>query len=158
MTREQPSQADLEKWHRWFAIECNNLAWRLSEKESPTAAELEEMLLAAHAAAFHWSKVGNELNVARARMLLAHVQALAGEPTLAMENARLAFDYVTTHGSPEWEIAFAHAVVANAAAAAREASLHRVHYERAKSLGGALADAEERKIFEATFRRVPAPA
>ena len=35
--------------------------------------------------------------------------------------------------------------------------LHWIHCKRAKSLGGALTDAEERAVFEATFRVIPAP-
>jgi len=44
-----------------------------------------------------------------------------------------------------------------APAANDERSLHNTHYARAKVLGAALTDDEERAIFEATFRTVPAP-
>ena len=56
---------ELQKWHRWFAVESNNRAWRLSEAASRSDAEDNEMLNAAHAAAFHWSKVGTEIHAAR---------------------------------------------------------------------------------------------
>jgi hypothetical protein len=54
-------------------------------------------------------------------------------------------------------VAFAHAVLANAAAAARDRELHARHHAIAKSLGAALADAEDRSIFEATFTVIRAP-
>ena len=41
------------------------------------------MLDAAHAAAFHWSKVGSELQAIRAKMLLGHVHASLGHGDLA---------------------------------------------------------------------------
>jgi len=120
---DAPAREDVQKWNRWFAVECNNRAWRLAEQVSRTPAEDEEMVHAAHAATLHWSRVGTELHQARAAMLLGQVHALVG--------------------TPGWELAFAHAVLANAAAANDERSLHNTHYARA--------------IFEATFRTVPAP-
>ena len=116
------------------------------------------MLHAAHAAAYHWSKVGTELHQARAAMLLGHVHALLGRGASAMAYARQSFTFVTSRDSPPWEVAFAHAILANAAAAARDRELHAKHYAMAKDLGAALADAEEREIFDATFRAVPAPS
>jgi hypothetical protein len=155
---EAPAREDVAKWNRWFAVECNNRAWRLAEQPSRTPAEDEEMVHAAHAAALHWSKVGTALHEARAAMLLGQVHALVGDGKRALHYARGAFAFVTARDdTPAWEIAFAHAVLANAAAANDERSLHHTHYARAKALGGALTDDEERAIFEATFRTVPAP-
>jgi hypothetical protein len=149
---------EVARWTRHFAVECNNRAWRLAEARTRTAGEDEEMLHAAHAAAWHWSKVGTELHQARAAMLLGHVHALLGRGASAMAYARQSFAFVTSRDSPPWEVAFAHAILANAAAAARDRELHAKHYAMAKDLGAALADAEEREIFDATFRAVPAPS
>lgn len=151
------SPEELAKWHRWFAVECNNRAWRLAETASRSAEDDAEMLHCAHAAALHWGKVGGELHRARAAMLLAHVCALLGDGKRALDYARSSFDYVMARESPAWEVAFAHAVLANAAAASRDHALHATHYARAKALGSALPEAEERSIFEATFKVVPAP-
>ena len=50
----QPTENTATAWHRYFAIEFNNLAWDLSVQDrSPK--EDEEMLNAAHASAFHWT-------------------------------------------------------------------------------------------------------
>jgi hypothetical protein len=148
---------DIQKWHRWFGVECNNRAWRLSEAQSRTAAEDSEMLNAARAATFHWNKIGTEVHAARAGMLLARVHALLGHGAIAMCYARTAFDSVASRASPDWEIAFAHAVLANAAFAVNDAALHSQHYAVAKKIGLALPNAEERQIFEATFSRIPVP-
>ncbi len=58
-------KVELEKWHRFFAIENNNIAWDLATKPSRTMAESAEMLNAAHASALHWGKVGTDLNIIR---------------------------------------------------------------------------------------------
>lgn len=157
MADEAPTPEDLEKWHRWFAVECNNRAWQLAEQQSRSPAEDEEMLHRAHAAALHWSQVGGEPEQARAAMLLGHAHALLRDGKRALKYARQAFDYVASQDdTAPWELAFAHAVLANAAAANDESSLHATHYARAKALGGALSD-EERAIFDATFRVIPPP-
>jgi len=67
------------------------------------------------------------------------------------------FAYVTSHDSAEWELAFAHAVLANAASAAKNTETHLHHYALAKEMGRALSDAEDREMFEATFCHVPPP-
>jgi hypothetical protein len=153
---EEPNEEDLRKWHRWFAVECNNDAWRLSEAASRSAAEDAEMLNAAHAAAFHWNQVGTELNVALAETLLGHVHALLGHGELAMRYAQSSFDFVTLRDSPDWEVAFAHAILAHAAFAAGDGDTHARHYALAKETAERLGD-EDRNIFDATFRQVPIP-
>ena|SRR2546423_7783652 len=158
MSEDAPAAQELEKAHHWFAVECNNRAWKLAEQMSRSPAEDEEMLHCAHAAALHWAKIGTGLNNARATMLLAHAHALLGDGKRALHYARESFAFVTSHDDrPPWEVALAHAVLAHAAAANDERSLHATHYTRAKSLGGALTDAEESAVFEATFRVIPAP-
>jgi hypothetical protein len=154
---DQPTEDDIRKWHRWFAVECNNRAWRLSEAPVRSVTENAEMLDAAHAAAFHWGKVGTEIHAARAQMLLAHVHALLGHSDLAMKHANASFRSITSRESPEWELAFAHAILAHSASVAGNAEIHSRHHAVAKQMGRALPDAEEREIFEATFCRVPVP-
>lgn len=154
---EPPSDEETRKWHRRFAVDCNNRAWRLSEQSARSAADDAEMMNAAHAAALHWSKVGTDLHNARAAMVLGHVHALLGHGDLALGYARASFEYVSSHESDAWEIAFAHAVLAGAASSAKDGALHWHHYALAKQKGQALENAEERKIFEATFRGIPMP-
>jgi hypothetical protein len=153
---DQPSAEETEKSHRRHAIDCNNLAWGLSEKER-TPIEDEQMLNAAHAAAFHWGKIGTELHRARANMLLGRAHALVGSGELALRFARASFDYLTTHEAPDWELAFAHAVLAHAAHSAKQSALHATHYAEAERLGAAILDPKDREIFLGTFRGIPAP-
>lgn len=141
------------------AEDLNNRAWRLAEKVSRTPAENEEMLKAAKAAAQQWDKDGDEMERARGSILLGQVYALLGDGKQALNHARAAFAYVTENEDcPAWQVAFAHAVMANAAAAHGDGSLHKTHYQHAKTLGSALTDDDERALFEATFHTVPVPA
>jgi hypothetical protein len=76
---------------------------------------------AAHASAWHWAAVGNELNRMRATMLLAEVHALLGHGATALAYAREMRGYFLAADAPDWELAFTHAVHAHAAHAAADA-------------------------------------
>lgn len=154
METEAPSPDETAKWHRRFAMEMNNRAWDLAEKPVRAAAEDEEMIHAAHAVALHWSRVGTELNMARADMLLGQAHALAGNGKVAMHYARRSFDYISTHEPKDWEIAFAHAVLANAARAAGDEAMFAEHYATATRLREAIADPEDREIFDRTYKLI----
>jgi hypothetical protein len=154
---ERPSTDEIAKWHRWFAISCNNRAWELVERAQRSPSESHELLHAAHAAAWHWARVGTDLNEARAQMLLGMAHALAGDGGLALRYATLAFNYFNEHEAPVWEQAFVHATLAAAAAAAAQRDLHVEHYAEAKRLGAVIAEAEDQKVFMKTFERIAVP-
>jgi hypothetical protein len=153
-----PSNPDeLAKSHRWHAVECNNRAWQLADQAHRSPAEDAELLDAAHAAAFHWRLVGNELNMVRAQMLLAHAHAAVKSGVLAQQYAFQSHAYFICHETADWELAFSHAIVAHAAWAAGDAAAHRDHYQQAARLGEKIADAEEKEIFFGTFKTIPKP-
>lgn len=153
-----PLDREIAIWHRFFAVECNNRAWALADQPQRTASEVDEMLDAAHAAALHWSKVGNELNAMRAKMLLAHAHAKAGHGAHAIALAIPVLDYFAGRDTPDWEMAFAHAVLAGAAHAAGDTARHRRHFDEADRRGRAIADPEDRRVFLASFATVPRPS
>lgn len=153
----QPETADADSWHRYFAMDCNNRAWALAVQER-SAEEDDEMLNAAHAAAFHWNLVGDDIHRMRAAMLLAEVHALVGLGDTAFDLAERVRDYfLDTADTPDWEIAFVHTVHAHAAAVAGDAEQHQASYEEAERAIEAIADAEDRRIVLETFDQVPRP-
>ena len=154
---DRPSPEEIAKWHRWFAAATNNRAWQLIELSGRTHSENHELLHAAHAAAWHWARVGTPLHEARAHMLLGMAHALAGDGPLGLRYARLAFNYFNEHEAPDWEQAFAHATLAAAATSAGDTGLHREHYAEAARLGDAIADPQDREVFLKSFAQVPVP-
>ena len=115
------------------------------------------MLHAAHAAAWHWARVGTALNEARANMLLGMAHALAGDGPLALRYATSSFNYFNEHEAPVWEQAFAHATLAAAAKAAGEPALHAEHYAEAVRLADTIAEPEDRDVFMRSFRQISKP-
>jgi len=152
-----PDNSDLAAWHRYFAVEANNRAWQLSVEDRDLAKD-REMLDAAHTSALHWAVVGTELNHMRAKMLLAEVHALLGHGATAFAYAREMRKYFLGKAdTPDWEIAFAHAVYAHAAHAAGELAQHRAAYQEAAAAVATVADQEDRATVLKTFRQVAAP-
>ena len=154
---ERPTTEEIAIWHKRFAVSCNNRGWELVEQPQRSPSEIHEMLHAAHAAAWHWARVGTALNEARADMLLGMAHALASDGDLALRYARLAFNYFNEHEAATWEQAFVHATLAAAAHAGGERELHVEHYAEAARLGDSIADAEDRAVFLRSFANVPAP-
>jgi hypothetical protein len=147
---------EVTTWHRRFAAAANNRAWDLSV-QTRNAAEDQEMLNAAHASAWHWTKVGSELNRMRATMLLAEVHALLGFGQSALAYADEMRTYFLGVQSPDWEVAFVQVVYAHAASAAGEAEKHRASYGLAVAAIEAVSSEEERGIVASTFGHVPKP-
>jgi hypothetical protein len=154
----KPTEEETQLWCRRLGSQANNRAWALAEQAARTAQEDAEMLHAAHASRHLWSKVGTERNLALADVLLGHVHALLGSGSSAMRYAGDALDYFSSHQSEAWELAFAHAALANAAHAAGHNELHREHYARAVEVANTMASEEDRKVFDASFIRIPKPA
>ncbi len=152
-----PTDADPKSWHRYFAMQGNNRAWELSVLQRDAAGD-RELLDAAHASAWHWDAVGTELNRMRATMLLAAVHAVLGLGPTALGYAEAMRAYfLGKQDTPDWELAFTHAVYAHAAHAAGRPDLHRPAYEAAAAALAAVADEEDRAIVRRTFDQVPAP-
>ncbi len=148
---------DANPWHKRFAAQSNNRAWDLTTI-SRTPEEDREMLDAAHTSAWHWRAIGTELNQMRSTMLLAEVHALLGHGASAFEFAQSMHAYfVGNPDTPDWELAFAHAILAHAAAVASATAVHRRAYERASVAIQAIADEEDRAIVMKTFAQVPRP-
>ena len=154
---EPPRDADPDAWHRHFAALANDRAWTLAEQRGDGRDDAA-LLAAAHASAWHWDAVGTPLHRLRARMLLAHVHALVGHGALALALAEdVRGQFLARPDTPDWELAFVHAIHAEAAHAAGDAQGHAASYHRAAEALAAIADEEDREIVSRTFRQVPAP-
>jgi hypothetical protein len=154
---EKPAPEEIAFWQRRLASQANNRAWTLAEAASRTPEEDEEMLQAAHAAMYFWKIVGNDHNCAHAAQLLAHVYALLGLAGPAAHYLARSEPVFLSGNAEASEVAFAHAIAANVAAAKKDAAAHRLHYDKAFELLASLPGPEDRKLLEATLRILPKP-
>ena len=144
-------------WHRRFAVECNNRAWDLSVQPR-TPLQDREMLDCAHASAWHWDKIGSELNRMRAVTLLAEVHAQLGFGRSALAFAQTMSDFFAQRGETEaWERAITSAVEAHAAHAGGDMARHGAAHARAVLALAGIDDEEDRAIVFKTFAQVPTP-
>ena len=60
------------------AVDLFNYTWTLIEKADRTPAEIDEMIHAAHASRYHWSKAGTTVNLGRGEWQVARVYAVLG--------------------------------------------------------------------------------
>jgi hypothetical protein len=91
MSRPDPEAVEIMP--RFFAVECNNRAWELTEQASRSEEEAHEMRTTAHAAAYHWAVVAPPVNRMRAHMLLAEVAAQDGNSALALSLAQSCYKF-----------------------------------------------------------------
>ena len=152
---ESPSPETIAHMHRWFAIECNNTCWELIEKANRSPEDDRLMLYRAYGSAYHWDFAGTPLNAARAELTLAHAHSLLGQGELALIYARRDLDFCEHNDCEDWDLAFAHAAMAFAAAVNGDAELHARHYAEAKRRGEVIADEIDRSIFQGSFNQIP---
>lgn len=112
----QPDPDTLNRLHRWFAIECNNNAWDLLEKDPLSNEDQRTLLSTAYASAYHWSRIGKPINRVRSDMLLAQVHARTGDIGKALLYAEAAIKGLDDPDSTDWDRAFGHIVLARIAA------------------------------------------
>ena len=147
---------DLQRAHRWFGVEFNNVAWDLVEKEDRTADEAERMIHAAHASCLHWLQVGSPVNHQRAHCLLATVYAAAGLFDMAARYAERCLSLSSENGETQtaFDLATAFGCAARAYAGVRRTEAAREHYQQALRAAEKFEDAEDRQVFD---RLYPAP-
>jgi hypothetical protein len=143
---------ELPKAHRWFAIECNNVAWDLIEKASRTSDETEQMIRLAHVAAYHWDSVGSDLNRQRAENLLATAYAAANVPKAAVHYAERCLSLSVKNAKEETP--FDRATALGCAARAHALAGDTAQAERLRTLAKTASDAleaEDRGVFEKLY-------
>lgn len=159
MNYTPPPQADIDKWHRWFAVECNNRAWELADQPERTEEQIKTMLCCAFASSWHWDQVGSEINTARAEALLAWVHAVAGQGAAALQHASRARTLIDrpVDNVGTWDRAFMPVAEAMAAQAAGKRDLHRTAYARLNPVRGTLDDPVDLEVFDRFVKQISEP-
>lgn len=144
---QQSGGRDLD---RWFAVELNNGTWDLIDNglsERSPAAEREQALYAAYAAAHHWLQVGTVANHGRAEHLIASVAVAIGLLDVAGRHADRYAELIAAHPAAfaDWDSAAAAEVVARVASRAGRADAGRLRAQ-ARRLAEAVVNVAEREV------------
>jgi hypothetical protein len=141
----------LDEFHKKMAIQSNNELWPTLDKENPTAKELEEAMHMAHAARYHWSKVGTVVNAARAEYMLAKIYAhmKRSEPALFHANRGLELAKEaekTDENWKDWDLPFVYEALARAHAVAGNKSECKKYKILAQKAADEVKNEEDKKI------------
>ncbi len=132
-----------------LADEAWDLALKLFNTEKLSKDEESQMMTAAQACIFIWSRVGTSLQIARSHALASKIFCRMSEAKLALMHAQLC-DFHTKKAGDRRDFDEAYAVEALARAQALKGDLESALRLRmqAKELGMKIRDAEERSAFE----------
>jgi DNA-binding transcriptional MerR regulator len=149
-----------EATHRQLGKDLYNHAWTLIEKADRTPAETDEMVLATHAAAFHWSRGGGTLaNAARGQWQIARVYSTLGRGEPAVWHARrcleLAEAAVAAGVADDWDVPAALEGLARAQAVSGDAAGAAASRDRARAALSSIADPGDRELIEQDVNSLP---
>lgn len=153
---QQSGGRDLD---RWFAVELNNGTWDMVDNglsERSPAAEREQALYAAYAAAHHWLQVGTVANHGRAEHLIATVAVATGLLDVARRHADRYAALIAEHPAAfaDWDRAFAAEAIARVASRAGRADADRLKAE-AHRLADAVEQPGERRVCQERLAAQP---
>ena len=144
-------------WHRAQAIDANNSVWGLLDGRDHTAAEADDLLQRAYAAAYHWQRAsgGGPINSARAAWLVSRAHATLGHGEVALHHAQRCADLTEAAGGDAADFDQAYAYEARARALACLGRLDEAgeHYRRAAAVE--IRDEQDRSIIEGDLAAEP---
>jgi hypothetical protein len=136
---------------RQLAKDLFGRVWTLLEMEGRTAEQDDEMIHAAHASRFCWGEVGGPEHRARGEWQCSRVYSVLGRGEPAVHHARRCLEICQENGIGDWDLAFAYEALARAHAVASEADEAALYKDLAREAGEAIADAEDREVFDADY-------
>jgi hypothetical protein len=140
---------DPEAVHRHYSAECFNRAWDYIGKSDLSADDVDRMLDAAHASAWHWSQRPDRTteNDSIAFWQLARVYALAGDAPMAAHYGERCL--AASQGLQPFYVGYAYEALARAALVADD-HVHLADYmASARGWLEQVTDAESRAMLQA---------
>jgi DNA-binding transcriptional MerR regulator len=145
--------------HRRLGVELLNHVWTLIEKANRTPAETDEMIHAAHASRYHWSKAGTAANLGRGEWQIARVYSALGRGEPARWHAARCLAYVqaafAAGEADDWDLPAAYEVMARAAAVAGDRAEATTWRDRGREALAGIADPADREMIEGDLATLP---
>lgn len=143
--------------HRALGTALFNHTWTLLEQRDRTPAETDEMIHAAHASRFHWSRAAGAetVNLARGEWQCSRVYAVLGRGEPALWHARRCLAYDEAAGAGDWDIAAAYEALARASAVAGDPLAAADWKARAIAALDGIADQDDRDLIEGDIATLP---
>lgn len=153
MPKKRPTRE--AEWHRKWAVDLFNRVWTLLLKKRRTRAEIDEMIHAAHASRYHWSKVGTPKNASIGEWQISRVYAVLGRPEPSLYHAQRCLEICEEYRVGDFPLAYAYEALARAFAIAGKSKARAACLRLAKAAGERIREDEDRALFFKDIRTVP---
>jgi DNA-binding transcriptional MerR regulator len=145
--------------HRELAVALFNHVWSLLEVAGRSPAQIDELIHAAHASRFHWSRAdgAQAVNLGRGEWQCSRVYAVLGRGESAVWHARRCLAYAETPGGgqEDWDVASAYEALARAHAVAGDAAAALEWKSKAVAALEGIADQDDRDVIEGDLATLP---
>lgn len=141
---------------RRLGADLFNKTWTLMEQERRTPDEDDALIHCAHASAYHWMQVGSAANRARSEWQCSRMYTVLGRPEPALQHAQRCLEICESEPGAleDWDLPFAYEALARAYAVAADPGEMSRCLERARSLGAAIVDDDDRALLEADLATI----
>ncbi len=139
----------LKQGHRFFAVTLFNRAWEHLMAASENPEEKERALQAAYGSLYHWSEIGEPINITRGEWMISHVASLLDRPEPALHHAERCLSMTLMYQLQGFDLAYSYEAMARAYACAGNAK-QAFHYKQlAREAGIQIPDEADRQQLEA---------
>ncbi|GAB4161343.1 MAG: hypothetical protein Kow00107_09130 [Planctomycetota bacterium] len=144
----------IHEFHSALGPALFNKVWELMEKSDRTVEETDEMIHAAHASWYHWSKVGGPVNLARAEWQISRMYTVIGRPESALSHAERCLGICLAYSIGDFDLAYAYEAVARAHAMSGRLDLAKENVAKALKASEAVVDPQDLEIVLADIKTI----
>jgi len=149
-------ESKIMEMHKFFAVELNNTSWDLIDRgDTLSEEEVQRLVDRAHASLFHWSQIGEPVNLARGHYLVSRAYSAAGSHTEALRHATLSLGLCKQHDLGDFDLAFAYEAMARAQHLGKNYECHKLFVGLAKRAGDEIKDEADREVFFSELKKMP---
>jgi hypothetical protein len=143
---------------RRLGVDLFNRVWTILELDERTPEQVDELVHAAHASAYHWRQVGAPENFARSEWQCSRVYAVLERPEPALHHARRCLELCEQHDIADWDLGFAYEALARAHALDGDGAGTRRWLAQAEEQAGRIAAADDREHLVAELATITRPS
>lgn len=136
-----------KKIHRKFAVDLFNQTWGLMEKEDRDQTEIDRMINGAHASCYHWSIIGEAVNLARGEWQISRVYAVLQRSEPCLYHAERCLKITLEDKLKDFDLAFAYEAMARACHLADNEAETAKYMILAEDAGAQIKDKDDRDYF-----------
>lgn len=133
-----------QEWHKKQAIDLSNETWDLIDNSDRTDEETFLMIHTAHALRYHWTKVGDFLEISKAEWLVSRVYSLLGMGDQALLHAQYSLDICQDNHIKDLALAMAFEAITRAAYLLEDEELYEGYYRMTSDAAKEIARPEDK--------------